>query len=98
MLKDISKDKIGLLSKSSQSLLNLFSDLIREGMKKDIFIKEDPNILAMTFWGISSGVVLFDDSSLYKKDRRKYMRIKLNAAFRCFHTGISKGCKNAIKS
>ena len=90
-LKNLSKELLTEIEELSRKSLGLIASIFKEGIDKEIFIKEHPIAIADIFWSLFSGVVLWESSKKIINDDKDYLKDTLHIAFEIFIKGLKKG-------
>lgn len=88
-LNGLSDEVLEELKENSLRLYRVIADMIEEGIEQEIFINENPLVLADLFWTTYSGIVLCP-LALYETDVQKNKSVKraLCTAFTIINRGI----------
>jgi AcrR family transcriptional regulator len=89
-LKNLSSGLLSEIKRLSQNSLKIMTDIFSEGIRKGVFIKNNPNALADIFWALFSGVILWEGSKKIIDNKKDYLKPTLDIAFDIFRQGITK--------
>ena len=90
-LKNLSPELMSTIKKLSGSTLGACARVFEEGVNEGLFIDNHPVALADIFWGLFSGIVLWEESKRIIDYDKDYLKKTLEIAFRIFARGIKKG-------
>lgn len=95
-LKNLSPKFLSDMNDLSRKSLEMMADIFKEGVSAGAFIQKHPVALADIFWGMFSGLVLWEESKKIIDDDKNYLKDTLEIAVDILVRGIHK--KNSNKS
>ena len=89
-LKNLTPELLMEINSLSKRSLSEMANLFEEGIQTGVFIDKHPLAIADIFWGLFSGVVLWETSKSIINKNKDYLKETLEIAFEIFERGIKK--------
>jgi AcrR family transcriptional regulator len=89
-LKNLSPEFLSDMNNLSRKALGMISDIFKEGISAGAFIEKHPVALSDIFWGMFSGLVLWEESKKLIDGDKNYLKETLETAVEILVRGIHK--------